>query len=853
MNKVLNYFPMFVILLLTACSGGGSGTTTTTTSNTPPSTNFSLPTKVSPVSTSSATGTNKVGLRSKLFALRTAATDPGTDYSNAEKVTYVDEHALDQFKIIGQVLNALAQTHYNDDAVSGNGPYKAMVAWQDEEGGVKRKTLEPWIVDSKIVEEDGTTPRHRLVQAWIDEGGQVIKAAFQIFSPASKNTDGSYLHFGTWKINVKFDATGTSFFAAEATLGTNGESIIKIHENFDEGAGFVHETRAILHKTATGGFGQVSYPNWDACTTTNCTPTIVTTKYTYDANHIAVKVGLNPTQFKDRNSVVEMIHLYGLYDSLTGADILKEKNFGFPVEYPDPIDPTITRYAYYGAWQGRHELWADAGPVPVGTVVTRADFLSGQTAPTYKVAPQIRGTLSKRSISQVSLDDLKGIPFEVWTNQSFLIQWDTTTSAWQDCVDPVFNAGAPATCPTAPFDHFVDLVMLPGDYRRFVSIHREGDPNDYIYDPTPGSEGFYPATFDQNGTLVATPGASALVPGPQEELWIDISGSIFVQKVDLTISNTGWVIKQVASFDQRTHQPIFKDAALFDKKWPPDPGREYYINNNGDIYILKRTKGLNGAPDIDEVWIETQTVANPTNAATLAAANTIFKHQFEPLGVGTTSTYQFITDPTHTNYLKLVYLTVGTEDLNLGVLVGDVVTEGLWGLRAFVGGIDSGDEFNWDYPPDGENWGLITYLQTNDANMDYVLIDDPIRFSSVGLTTRGGSARTLNLQYDGWMHGLPDLFDDLMRNNFVFDTFLSNKIINIPDGTTLTDASSGRTYITKQLEVSQFLQPLTGTSTLDITVADALNLNSVPDFVAHGMGGIPVVTGVKYSEGILVQ
>ena len=39
----------------------------------------------------------------------------------------------------------------------------------------------------------------------------------------------------------------------------------------------------------------------------------------------------------------------------------------------------------------------------------------------------------------------------------------------------------------------------------------------------------------------------------------------------------------------------------------------------------------------------------------------------------------------------------------------------------------------------------------------------------------------------------------------------------------------------------------------DLTQADTVDLNTVPDYVEHGMGDMPDVTVVKYSEGVLVE
>lgn len=162
-------------------------------------------------------------------------------------------------------------------------------------------------------------------------------------------------------------------------------------------------------------------------------------------------------------------------------------------------------------------------------------------------------------------------------------------------------------------------------------------------------------------------------------------------------------------------------------------------------------------------------------------------------------------------------------------------------------------QFNWEYPREGENWGTLTYLV--DANGDFKLLDDPIALAPVVLTNGAGDSKTLSLRYDGWMFGLPDLFEELRKSDFVVTQAIADKIINIPAGTEVTDASdSSKTYLIKPLKVSEFLTAVPDPGNLDLTVANAVDIETlVPSFVEHGMGPMPNVTTVKYAEGNLVE
>jgi hypothetical protein len=307
----------------------------------------------------------------------------------------------------------------------------------------------------------------------------------------------------------------------------------------------------------------------------------------------------------------------------------------------------------------------------------------------------------------------------------------------------------------------------------------------------------------------------------------------------------------MTSFDTRTWTPTFDDT--LDKPYTLPLNQELYINVKGANYIVKRT----GASTYD-VKAEIQSVANPVNATTFVASGTVFKSTWNP---DNDSTFTFDTDSTSSTFLKLKYATIGDNDRdqsgqpNTGVSVGGVVTRSLWGLMAYVNGTSTGTQFNWDYPREGENWGKITYLKNSSGN--YVLLDDPVRFTPVTLINGAGESKILSLQFDGWMHGLPDMFEELRKSDFNLGTSLKNKIINIPAGTQVTDATdSTKTYLIKPLEVSVFLNPVTDTTGLtlpSLAAAESLDLSTILTFQDPNLGAAPTVTGTKYSEGKLIQ
>lgn len=104
------------------------------------------------------------------------------------------------------------------------------------------------------------------------------------------------------------------------------------------------------------------------------------------------------------------------------------------------------------------------------------------------------------------------------------------------------------------------------------------------------------------------------------------------------------------------------------------------------------------------------------------------------------------------------------------------------------------------------------------------------------------------------MMGLPDMYQELEKNDWTISQQIADKIVNLPAGTEVTDAATGTQYLLKPLEISQFLKVTDDTTGLpDISAGQDLDLSTVPDFVEHGMGDIPTDVELLYSEGVPVE
>ena len=146
----------------------------------------------------------------------------------------------------------------------------------------------------------------------------------------------------------------------------------------------------------------------------------------------------------------------------------------------------------------------------------------------------------------------------------------------------------------------------------------------------------------------------------------------------------------------------------------------------------------------------------------------------------------------------------------------------------------------------------MSYLKN--SNGTYKLLDDPIRFNSTTAANGAGQDKTISLQFDGWMMGLPDMHEELKKNNWTMTDDISDKIINLAAGTEVTftdpETSTSTVYVLKPLETSQFLKVTTDTTGLPVVaLGEDVDLATVPDFVEHNMGDMPTDVELKYSEG----
>jgi hypothetical protein len=850
MSARIPHLAMFLVALAAAACGGGSSGGS---DGLPPPTRvpgllgIPLPSEVSAVPPKAAAPA-QVAVRARAVPVLPGAT---TDYGSAVVRKYVDERAVSQFDVLNVIFNAMEQTRYAEEANLNIGAYSAVVSWLDDSNGVQTKKHQKWIVDSRRAAEGAPNELY----VWMPDMSvgpnnqtTLVKAKLVITTAPVRNDDGSYLTFGTWRMDVSAPAVAGWHFVAQAEMDAGGQSIVKLYQdNPGDGA-----TKGILSKGATTGFGKVWFPEYS-----NGSPSPVFAAYAYDASTVLVKKGADlaaaTAVAKNRNDVVDLVNRYALFDAVTGVNVTSGHQFGFPFTY---TRAGATRWGSYNAWQGRHNLWANGETLAAGTVVTRGDRAPGSAAASYTVSPVYPGLLVKRTLVATTLEQITGAVGQTNVQYQDTIIRVADGSWWSNCNisisdltqctnlnEPPDSLWTNASRYTAGFDRF---AYDPTNTQR--SIHLG------IYDPTtsppfsggvvyvkaggfPGvtADGFYTAEYPAPQPNSPPPMSRPTTPPrqvvPGAGARVDVNGS---ENVWVSFNGSEWVQKTVSSVDPNNFMPTFVEGG--DLPFTLVAGREYYLNDRGVNYVVL----FDGSTTT--VKLERQTAANPANAASLLQGVSFLRQAW---GDGTRYEFQPIT-------MKLV---VKTPGMNSQVAAGSEVTSPLWGLTAYdLAGLPLDVQFNWEYQQAGQGWGSQQYLL--DAQGNPVVLEDPIMLRPEQLANGAGDLKTYSLQFDGnWVGGLPEIWNDLQAAGYNMTLAIQDEAVTIPVDTIFTDAAnSNQTYLFKPLELAEYLMPISSyAGSLTTSAAEALDLTGVPAFQDPGMPGVPANAPVRYVDGVAVE
>jgi hypothetical protein len=804
--------------------GGGAGAAFT---------GIALPREVSalPTGRTATSALRDVALRTGPDARGTAALSSDSDYGKAQTLLSVSESSLAQFDILNSLFEALAQTHYDDDANLNQGPYSAMVSWVERTQGPEEKVLLKWVVDSTR----GSASEPNVVKAWfqmpmLDGQTYSLQVRVSITSAPSRNADGSYDDYGTWTLTAQLVENPDYQFVASAERDAEGRAVLRLGQvDPTSPTGAPQRTRGVLFRTATAGAGKVEAPDRENCANGTCPQQQVT--YVYDASIVTLQKDAGAPATKSRTSYVNIVERYGLFDATSGENVCRTRTFSLPVRAT--IGGTET-YGWYVSSQGARGLWANGVEFPEGQIVTRAD-VQPDASPQYRASRPYTGTLWRRTFAPARLSDITGLVSPSAEFQGYALAFDGT--GW--CRDPDLSPDRTprGTCgaTSAPFTDFASLVDHPLMDPHIVRIQApplEPYPPDLVpanpellYLTTgPDGAGFYPAAMV--GMLSHPQLASdvKVVPVAGDVLWVWFFGPLYISH-----DGSGWVRKAVQSYDPTTFQPTFLPAG-FDQPFELDPSQVYSLWDWGNFFRIRTVGGL------VEVSQELLAVAHPWDAASMVPTGASL--QAPNCAQPPCSTYEFVSDPASPDFMRLRYLSVAGGDSAAGKQVGDLVDTFQMGLRSTIGG--EVVAFDWEYPVPGHAGGTQQFLTAPGG--DWVRLDDSIRLEWVELTNASGT-RSFSVEFDGnWMQGLPEVQTKLRQNGFELTEPLRQQVYSIPNGQVLGS------YVVKQLQVRQYMAPSSAPA-LDLAEALAIDLESVPAWANNGMGPPPDPAPLKYSEG----
>jgi hypothetical protein len=675
----------------------------------------------------------------------------GSDYHEAEIRKFVEIEALNQFSILATVFDAIRQTHHEKNI--GDGWYKNLVAFREANEGEGRQTiLQEWYVRSDWVPVgDDAVDRlsAKILEPDPEEGGvELIRAMIDIYAPPTKAADGTLLDLGVWELRAAFEEEG-DVFQATATVLPDGRSLLTMQDQWVEmgegGQEIQTGSRAVVVRSPGEGFGLIEFPNWDACFGEGqewlCQgpPPLETVRFSYNDRYLSIQREGRPVVSFDRYDAHEVVHRYQVFSAEDGSRVERSRNMGFPVRTADG------RHGWYGVWQDRHQLWLDGESAEDGQAVVRDDRRGDEgPAPGY-TAVAFPGSLTRVTLTQGSLAQLRGVVAEVHVDRGFDLRWNAELSRWEECTlfDEELFEGQGGCAEWADFTASLPTLEREGpEDRRWIHVSGCLDEgleswvcHEYVYRSGAPGPGFVEAEPDpQTGELVPSGPVldTASLPG-DFRLWVDVGGPVWAEytgEFEGPTTTTGWVRKQMVGFDEETHTPSFAEEGDEELAFALD--RDYFVNKR-DVSLRVRRSGSEGAPSDYEVLMEVHRVAKPDGElGNVLAEGTRLVDGWDPEG---SSAYVLDTDPESPSYLMLEYAEVGARDADAGAQVGDVVRDDLWGLR--VEGDDAPfDEavlFHWEYQSENEDWGGVTYLE--DGGGQLVLLDEPLRFAPIALPT----------------------------------------------------------------------------------------------------------------------
>jgi len=407
-----------VALIIFGCSSSGDSSTSSGSTGSRDVSALELPDRVSLTADDEITGSANLGRAMLEYG------DAGTDYTDQEKRTWVDDNT-DALSMVNEILEVMDQTNYADYV--NYGPYKALVKEIKEsdqsQGGQSssNNTTESYMeMTLDVTRANESSPMY--VNIWLEEEEgpgdmpMLIRGRFIVTREAGEGYPYGEMeaHF---KGNVKEQGgtLGDELFNMAISIGrdddSGGVSIEYVEDAEEEGGNFVMRSRANIIADATLTNGTAYTYNYEYMNFGDQPEEFESTHYVaFNEDYFKLEEEGGETLVFDKNNLAKRIFRYKLFDKDTGA--LVTRSSGFPFRLP------TGEHGYIGYWG----MWT-----PYGVDVEDGDTIIREgTEDEYTVVKKA-GRLMRHTEATETLADLINVEMSFWDeNTDSIISWNGT-------------------------------------------------------------------------------------------------------------------------------------------------------------------------------------------------------------------------------------------------------------------------------------------------------------------------------------------------------------------------------------------------------------------------------------------
>jgi hypothetical protein len=401
----------FGLLLLTACSGGSSSNALPLDVDA-----LSLPDHIELSNVDDATAPS-------IHNSQAGYDDPGTDYMNEVKHTWVDD--TEALGMVNDILEVVNQSGYENFV--NRGAYKALVTpvgdsdtTQTGATATANTAEELMEITCEVTRLSNSSPM--TIKVWVIEddgpGGvtMLIRGYFEVTEGVSAQYPYGIMqaHFKGNALNhngVEIPGDPVFTMAMSVSADANGDVTVQVVDAGEEEEGaFTYEwdnrANIVANDDLTEGAAYVYSAETDWQTQQLEEQTFY---FAYNADYFKYQKEGEPNPLVlDKNDLAHMIFSYKLFEMNTGDKV--SMNSGFPIKLQ------TGEYAYIGYWG----TWT-----PFGATLEDGDIVTHAETGDYYTVVKIGGKLTKHTRQQITLLELTDVEVSVWDNgEDIIVAWN---------------------------------------------------------------------------------------------------------------------------------------------------------------------------------------------------------------------------------------------------------------------------------------------------------------------------------------------------------------------------------------------------------------------------------------------